>query len=117
FIDNIWVFFIFIAIVSYSKFKELDHQFWLSVAIISAFTSFSLKAPSIFLILILIIDYLVSKPHNFLRTFAKFLPIAIAGSFPYFLALTKTGNPVFPFMNEKFQSPLFNSTENFNNAL
>jgi hypothetical protein len=38
-------------------------------------------------------------------------------AWPYANAWVRTGNPVFPFMNGLFQSPLFDSTASFNNAL
>lgn len=41
----------------------------------------------------------------------------VAGALPYANAWIRTGNPVFPFMNELFHSPLFNASDSFNNAL
>jgi hypothetical protein len=42
--------------------------------------------------------------------------VAIA-AWPYANAWLRTGNPVFPFMNALFKSPLFDATASFNNAL
>ena len=39
------------------------------------------------------------------------------GAFPYLAAWVRTGNPVFPFMNAVFGSPLFPATSSFNNPL
>jgi len=41
----------------------------------------------------------------------------VAGALPYANAWIRTGNPVFPFMNELFRSPYFDATSSFNNAL
>lgn len=47
-----------------------------------------------------------------------FTAVALAaGILPYANAWLRTGNPVFPFMNELFQSPLFDTGRSFNNAL
>ena len=40
-----------------------------------------------------------------------------AGLVPYANAWLRTGNPVFPFMNELFRSPFFSADQSFNNAL
>ncbi len=40
-----------------------------------------------------------------------------AGAWPYLNAWWRTGNPVFPFMNGVFRSPLFTATSSFNNWL
>ena len=39
-----------------------------------------------------------------------------AGAIPYAVAFRKTGNPVFPFFNQVFKSPLFPAGENFESA-
>jgi hypothetical protein len=39
------------------------------------------------------------------------------GAFPYVVAWVRTGNPVFPFMNALFGSPLFPTRSSFNNPL
>ncbi|HVE50550.1 MAG TPA: hypothetical protein VNG69_13160 [Casimicrobiaceae bacterium] len=39
------------------------------------------------------------------------------GAWPYVVAWITTGNPVFPFMNALFRSPLVDSTTSFNNPL
>ena len=46
------------------------------------------------------------------------LAIAIAiAALPYINAWVRTGNPVFPFMNSLFRSPLFDTAASFNNPL
>lgn len=40
----------------------------------------------------------------------------VLGAWPYVNAWLRTGNPVFPFMNTLFRSPLFESATPFNNA-
>ena len=49
--------------------------------------------------------------------FAFVLFALAAGVLPYANAWLRTGNPVFPFMNEVFHSSLFNATDSFNNPL
>ena len=56
------------------------------------------------------------------RAFAKrdlaLLTVAVAiAAWPYVNAWLRTGNPVFPFMNALFRSPLFDATASFNNPL
>lgn len=47
-----------------------------------------------------------------------FVAVALAaGALPYANAWIRTGNPVFPFMNELFRSRYFDATSSFNNAL
>jgi len=46
------------------------------------------------------------------------LAVAVAiAALPYVNAWIRTGNPVFPFMNALFRSPLFEATASFNNPL
>jgi len=42
---------------------------------------------------------------------------ALVAAWPYAEAWVRTGNPVFPFMNATFRSPLFETATSFNNAL
>jgi hypothetical protein len=53
-------------------------------------------------------------------TAREYVVMAVAVTFavwPYGNAWMRTGNPVFPFMNALFQSPLFDSATSFNNVL
>lgn len=45
------------------------------------------------------------------------LAALVAGVLPYANAWMRTGNPVFPFMNELFHSPFYNASSSFDNAL
>ena len=46
------------------------------------------------------------------------LAVAVTiAAWPYANAWLRTGNPVFPFMNALFRSPLFDATASFNNPL
>jgi hypothetical protein len=46
---------------------------------------------------------------------AMVLAGAVVGAWPYLLAWVQTGNPVFPFMNAVFKSPLYETTSSFDN--
>jgi hypothetical protein len=58
-----------------------------------------------------------ARPRGWRMLSAFVLAAVAAGVLPYANAWLRTGNPVFPFMNELFHSPLFNTSNSFNNAL
>ena len=47
-----------------------------------------------------------AKPHRRRTALASLVLLAACSAPPYAVAWAKTGNPVFPFLNEKFRSPL-----------
>ena len=51
------------------------------------------------------------------RTLVLLIAAAVIGAWPYANAWVRTGNPVFPFMNAWFRSPLFDASASFYNPL
>jgi hypothetical protein len=71
--------------------------------------------------LLLTVGFLVWRRHGYRGFSAReiaLLGIAVAiAAWPYANAWLRTGNPVFPFMNALFRSPLFDTGTSFNNWL
>jgi hypothetical protein len=82
-------------------------------------TALAAKVITIFLapfFLAIAAAWLLMPSKGFVRTISVFaLAALVAGSIPYVNAWLTTGNPVFPFMNHYFQSPLFDTSTSFDN--
>jgi hypothetical protein len=105
--DNLWAALLFGAAVSLARFREtrLEPYFWIAVTLAAA--SLSVKIIGAVLVLALALFAAresLDRPSRFAWAFGIFAAI---GAYPYAYAFFKTGNPVFPFMNHIFKSPLY----------
>lgn len=110
FVENIWVALLFAAYVSFIRFRETAQERYLLLMVVLTATSLAVKllgAVLIFVLLLFAIGDFLRKPARIVWSFAIF---ALAAAYPYAFAFIKTGNPVFPFMNNIFQSPLYYPT-------
>jgi hypothetical protein len=107
FVENFWAALIlgaFVALVRYHECRQLRYAFTSAVLLGSALaTKFGTFAFLIPFAVLLVIELRRRAPAMLLLT-------VVIGSPPYLNAYFRTGNPVFPFLNNVFKSPYFEPT-------
>ena len=120
FIENLWVLWLFAAAVCAQRSMRDPHPRWVIGAAILLGTAMAAKVITIFAVpyFIWVGAHWWRRPATaWWRTAVAALLVTAAGIIPYANAWWKTGNPVFPFMNDVFKSPLFDTGGPFRNAL
>jgi hypothetical protein len=121
FVDNLWAALLLYAAYASHHFKTNRNPFFLLVISILISGAFLIKVTSIFyaslIVLYIIPDLLRMITTQGWRSVSIFcfclsIFILIGGS-PYIYAWIATGNPVFPFYNAIFKSPLYYSEKSF----
>jgi hypothetical protein len=121
FVDNLWACLLLSSLFSAYYFKKNNDQKMLLITSILLGGAFLIKVTSIFYALILFI-YILPNLLTLLRSsfrngsigilISGCIFVFIAGA-PYLNSFLRTGNPVFPFYNAIFKSPLYYSEKSF----
>jgi hypothetical protein len=121
FVDNLWACLLLSSLFSAYYFKKNNEHIMLFITSILLGGAFLIKVTSIFYALLLFIYILPNLVTSLKTSFSKgskgiilsgCVFIFIAGA-PYLNAFIRTGNPVFPFYNAIFKSPLYYSEKSF----
>lgn len=121
FVENFWtLWFIAALLVALSSLRAPDIRSAAGAGLLLG-TALAAKVITIFaapfFLIIAIGWFLASRPGG-LRKLTAFAGTALVASiFPYLNAWLRTGNPVFPFMNDYFKSPYFEMATAMNNPL
>lgn len=111
-IDNAWSLFVvgaLLALLQFARGGDLARLFGGSALLGAALSAKAISAaayPGAVLIVVLALARR-ARPRPWLALGAALLVGVALALPPYAIALMKTGNPVFPFMNEVFRSPLY----------
>lgn len=122
FVENLWTLWVAAALVMATamRTRELSWQAWASFGLLlgAAMASKVITAFWVPVFLFFAIERLIAAPRRTLVMFGVFGGCFVAvAAWPYAAAWIETGNPVFPFMNSIFKSPLYSTTVSFDNAL
>jgi hypothetical protein len=121
FVENLWTAFLLGALLLALAFARRPHRRTLCAFAFAAAGAMQCKAIAAIWIVPLCcaVLYLAGTARRELavdRRAALLLALAATvGAWPYANAWVRTGNPVFPFANAVFGSPLFDTAESFNN--
>ena len=120
FSESLWVALLLAALVILIEGSERRASFLPAFAILAG-GAMATKVMSVFWFAVLVpvalwIAYRNRSVTPIRRREAALIGIGLAiGAWPYVAAWISTGNPVFPFMNSLFRSPLFETAASFNN--
>lgn len=114
FIELIWTAFLVASIYAFMKylFGERKEKSLLYLASILLGFAFAAKAITLYVALVLMLIYIVSirtwwQKEQYQTYLAAIAIILLTGGVPYVTAWVITGNPVFPFFNQIFNSPFW----------
>jgi hypothetical protein len=107
FVENIWVALLFGAALALVRFRETGREPYFLLAVALAAASLAVKVIGALLCLALAAFALGACLKRPVRLVWALGIVALMGAYPYLFAFIKTGNPVFPFMNQIFLSPYF----------
>ena len=111
FVENAWTLFLVAAVAAVERWIETGGRPWLWVAAALAGSAVAGKFGALGCVLALAVGVLMAlggkKRGGLLAAAAVFVLFAAP---PYLQALVRTGNPVFPYLNNVFRSPLFDSS-------
>lgn len=121
YVEFAWTAFLAGAVASTLHFVDRREPEHFAAAAMCCAGAMACKAVGVFIAVPLAIALLLprARPNPIARPrLAAIALLALAiGAWPYVNAWLRTGNPVFPFMNAIFASPLFPSAASFNNPL
>lgn len=107
FAENLWVALLFGGCLALDRYNETRVKKYLDVMVILLATSIAVKT----LGLIAVAAVLLVAAPALLRQRSRILWLLFIGAlfsaFPYINAFLRTGNPLFPFMNQIFRSPYY----------
>jgi hypothetical protein len=121
FVENLWVAYLLAALLLAIDYTRKPSAVTLAAFMLTAAGAMQCKVTSVFWIgpLVLYMAFLLWRQRRVRvlnRATIAVLAIALLiGVWPYANAWIRTGNPVFPFMNALFRSPLFDVSASFNN--
>lgn len=112
FVENAWTLFLVAAVAAVERWIETGGRRWLWVAAALAGSAVAGKFGALGCVLALAVGVFLAlggkKRGGLLAGAAVFVLFAAP---PYLQALVRTGNPVFPYLNNVFHSPLFDSSQ------
>jgi hypothetical protein len=113
FVENAWTLFLMAAVAAVERWSETQGRRWVWVAAALAGSAAAGKFGALACVLALAIGVFLAlagkkRPGGLLAGAAVFVLFAAP---PYLQALVRTGNPVFPYLNNVFRSPLFDSSQ------
>jgi hypothetical protein len=121
FIENVWTLWCCAALVAAWRAVDRPTPRAAVIAGLLVGTALAAKVMTAFLapfFLAAAFAWIAKGRSNGLRMLAAFVIAAlVASALPYANAWIRTGNPVFPFMNEIFRSPYFDASASFDNTL
>lgn len=120
FVENFWMLMLFSA-AAVSQNEGNYRSRWLAVCLLLAM-AMATKVMTVFVLPVFLVFAVwqtrlenVSRREVLISFVSGLALLVVIGGWPYWLALWKTGNPVFPFMNQVFKSPFFDGTKPFDN--
>jgi dolichyl-phosphate-mannose-protein mannosyltransferase len=120
YVEFAWTAFLVAALLATIRFARCREPAWFAAAVLCCAGAMTCKVIGIFLVAPIVLALLWLAARGELRLFGLLTIVALAacviGSWPYVNAWARTGNPVFPFMNDVFRSPFFPASA-FNNPL
>ena len=113
FVENAWTLFLVAAAAAVERWIETEGRRWLWVAAALAGSAVAGKSGALVCVLALAAGVFLAlmgkkRPAGLLAGAAVFFLFA---SPPYLQALVRTGNPLFPYLNNVFRSPLFDRSQ------
>ena len=121
FVEYAWTAFLVAALASTLQFVERREPAYFAAAALCCAGAMACKVIGVFWVVPLAVALLYPLVHGRQPVRARLAAVALLGvviaSWPYVNAWMRTGNPVFPFMNALFASPLFPAGEAFNNPV
>jgi hypothetical protein len=121
FVEYAWTAFLVAALASTLRFVERREAAYFAAAVLCCAGAMACKVIGVFWVVPLAVALLYplvrrGRPARARLAVVSLLGVVIA-CWPYVNAWVRTGNPVFPFMNTLFASPLFPADEAFNNPV
>lgn len=119
FVENSWTLWLLAAVLAVERWRETERSAWLAVAGALAGCSVAGKFGALFCLLALMAAWTLALRGQKRLRGGKLLAVAAFLLFacpPYLQALVRTGNPVFPYFNTVFHSPLIDDKEPFRDA-
>jgi hypothetical protein len=121
FVEYAWTAFLVAALASTLRFVERREAAYFAAAVLCCAGAMACKVIGVFWVVPLAVALLYplvrrGRPARARLAVVSLLGVVIA-CWPYVNAWVRTGNPVFPFMNTLFASPLFPAGEAFNNPV
>lgn len=122
FVENLWTLWVVAGLLAGLAALDAPRGRWAAAASgVLVGTALAAKVTTVFLAPVfgaIALAWLLAARVEGTRRLGLFVAGALAtGVLPYANAWYRTGNPVFPFMNEIFQSPFFDATKAFDNPL
>jgi hypothetical protein len=120
YVEFAWTAFLVASLLATLRFADRREPAWLAVALLCCAAAMACKVIGLFWVapLALALAWIAIRGElRFAGLLAVVMLVAcVIGSWPYANAWARTGNPVFPFMNQLFGSPYFPASA-FNNPL
>ena len=121
FVEYAWTAFLVAALASTLRFVERREAAYFTATALCCAGAMACKVIGVFWVVPLAVALLHrlthERPSAPVRLSVVSLLAVVIASWPYVNAWLRTGNPVFPFMNTLFASPLFPAGEAFNNPV
>jgi hypothetical protein len=121
FVEYAWTAFLVAALASTLRFLERREAAYFAAAALCCSGAMACKVIGVFWVVPLAVALLYPLVHGRPPARARLAVVSLLGvviaCWPYVNAWVRTGNPVFPFMNTLFASPLFPAGEAFNNPV
>lgn len=121
FVEFAWTAFLVAALASTLQFAERRKAAYFTAAALCCAGAMACKVIGVFWVVPLAVVLLYRLADARAPARARLAVVSLLGvviaSWPYVNAWVRTGNPVFPFMNTLFASPLFPAGEAFNNPV
>jgi hypothetical protein len=121
FVEYAWTAFLVAALASTLQFVERREATYFAAAALCCAGAMACKVIGVLWVVPLAVVLLYRLAHERRSAGARLAVVSLLGvviaSWPYGNAWVRTGNPVFPFMNTLFASPLFPAGEAFNNPV
>ena len=125
YIENLWAAYLLAALFVTLEMRSASESrplYWVALALLAAGAMQCKVIGVLWLGPLVVYALLTGRPREALRAsdarvFAVLALAVLLAAWPYVNAWIRTGNPVFPFMNHVFRSPLYDAAAAFTNPL